>query len=203
MVDIVTFADKIDNTETTASASNIPITQKLPASHVNQLKAGVNLNHVDILVLQSDVTGVKTKTDNITISSPLNLNTMNTSINTINTTLVGKADTSHTHAITDIIGLQSSLQGKVNTTIWNNFSVFIPYETPSIVWSQIIPFTGLTMDDAIIVNKDVYTQDMDNESDTIDLIGITAIPLTDFLEITLQFSTPTTGNIQLKYKKVQ
>ena len=69
MPDIVTFTDKVDNAEASTAAASIPETQKLPASHINQLKSGVNANHNDIVAIEA-------KTDFITVTQAVDLDVL-------------------------------------------------------------------------------------------------------------------------------
>ena len=89
-----------------------------------------------------------------------------------------------------------------NVNPWNSFTIFIPYNNPSLFWEQSITATGITINDAIIICNDAYAQNMDNELDCLNLVSAFALTSTDNLLLKLQFQSPTTGNVQLKWRKL-
>lgn len=129
--------------------------------------------------LKSDTLASKNKTDFITVSTNTNLDTL-------------KSDTA-TNA--------SNISLKADKNPYNDFSVFIPYETPAMVFQTTINASVLDTD-IIVINQGAYYQDNDNEKDMINLIGISALPINGGIELTLNFNDPTSGTINLKWRKI-
>lgn len=127
-------------------------------------------------------------------------NPIESDISDLTTVVSGKANTVHTHAITDITGLQTALDAKADTQRINTFSVNIA--TPSTLYSQVINSTGITPNDFILLTHGDYLDTDHNSIDFLDLLNASTFCETDKFTLNLQFKYPTVGIIKLKWRKI-
>lgn len=94
---------------------------KTEIDNLLNLKSDTNHTHTNASTTTSGFLSAEDKTklnnlEQITVDSTINANSTNPVQNkAINTALTGKANTNHTHSITNITNLQSSLDGKANS----------------------------------------------------------------------------------------
>lgn len=104
------------------------------------------------------------------------------------------------NAILNVIATEISNKADINPYV--DFSIFIPYEKPTLIFESNIFVAGLTASDAIIVNIGNFTQDSENEIDTFNITSISPVVSFENIKITLTFLQPTHGTINLKWKKI-
>ena len=110
----------------------------------------------------------------------------------LQTALNGKANTSHTHAISDVTGLTTALAavpvtGVATVTVPNN----------SLEWSQTVTATGVVPTDTIIPALGAHVDADENDAEMLDVSGLSATAGTNQITITMAFTTPAAGAIKI------
>lgn len=105
--------------------------------------------------------------------------------------LSAKSDVGHSHVISDVSGLSAALpkRGQISVTVPNN----------SLEWEQVVAVAGVAASDYIILSLAGYADSDENAADMIDLIDIAATPGTNQITVTMAFSSPMAGAINLNW----
>lgn len=112
----------------------------------------------------------------------------------LQTALNGKANTVHTHAISDVTGLSTQLagipaKGTATVTVPNNARE----------WSQTVTATGVVPADVIVPTIGAHVDADENDAEMLDVAALSATAGTDQITVTLAFTTPTAGAIKISW----
>jgi hypothetical protein len=144
----------------------------------------------------------------------------------ITTLAAAKADTVHTHAISEVAGLQGALNAKLDDSqagVSGGLATLdsggkVP--TAQLPASSATPFTvtisnepvkriartitsvGVTPSDTILVSSGVYVAANDNDNEWLDIDSINAVAGNGNFTMTIIFLVPTMGDINLTWRKI-
>ena len=112
----------------------------------------------------------------------------------LQTALNGKANTSHTHAISDVTGLTSALAGVPAKGV---VTVTVPHNR--LEWSETVTATGVVPADMIVPTIGAHVDADENDAEMLDVAALSAPAGTDQITVTLAFTTPTAGAIKISW----
>ncbi len=112
----------------------------------------------------------------------------------LQTALNGKANTSHTHAQSEITGLTTALagipaKGVATVTVPNN----------RLEWVETVTATGVVPADVVVPTIGAHVDADENDAEMLDVMALSATAGTDQITVTMAFATPTAGPIKISW----
>lgn len=105
----------------------------------------------------------------------------------LQTALDGKAAVSHTHTPSQIVGFPT--YGEAVVTVPNN----------QIEWVATVSAPGVTPTNRVIVSLGNHPDSDENDTEMLDVTGLSAAPGTDQITVCLSFATPTAGPVRVNW----
>lgn len=120
----------------------------------------------------------------------------------LQTALNNRASAVHTHDISDVTGLQTALDGKLNVGAPVGLSGITTVTVPnnSIEWQQTVAATGVTPSSVVVVQLAPHDDADENDPEMLDVMALSARPGTNQITFTLAFATLSAGPVKLAWR---
>jgi hypothetical protein len=112
----------------------------------------------------------------------------------LQTALNGKANSSHTHAQSEITGLTTALAGIPARGV---ATVTVPNGRKE--WQETVTATGVVPADVVLLSVAPHLDADENDAEMLDVLAASAAAGTNQITVTLAFGTPAAGAIKLNW----
>lgn len=114
----------------------------------------------------------------------------------LQTALNGKAASTHGHAISDVTGLQTALDGKAIT---KSATISIPNGRGVLQHRATVTDAAIALTSKVMVSLAGGSDADENDAETLDIMGLSAIPADGSMVVIMAFGTRTAGPVKIHY----